>query len=154
MKLVSVELKGFDVGYGTYVVLRRDTAVGPRVPTNEEALIGRTRLDSVLIDKVGVEEKVGVGVVVEFDNGVESDDVTAVFDGPSPGMFTGKHADGSGVDADHNCVPQDVVVCRKAAFMSRSTSIPISLSAVMPVFEAPALWLHAPSLSISSPPLH
>ena len=101
---MDVELKVFDVGYGTYVMLRLDTAVGPAVPTIEEALIGPTRLDSVLVGKVGVEAEVGVGDVVEFDNGVESDDVTAVFDGPSPGMFTGKHADGSGVDADHNCV--------------------------------------------------
>lgn len=139
MKPVDVELKVFDVGYGMYVMLRLDTAVRAGVPTIEEALIGRTILDSVLVGKVGVEEEVGVGDVVEYDNGVESDDVTAVFDGPSPGMATGKHADGSGVDADHNCVSQDAVLCNTWAFMSRSTSIPISLSAVMPVFEAPAL---------------
>ena len=120
-------------------MLRLDTAVGPRVPIIEEAFIGRTRLDSVLVDKVGVEEEVGVGDVVGFDDGVESDDVTAVFDGPSPGMLTGKHADGSGVDVDHNFVPQDAVSCNTPASMSRSTSIPILLSAVMPVFEAPAL---------------
>ena len=139
MKPVDVELKVFDVGYGTYVMLRLDTAVGPRVPTIEEALLGRTRLDNVLVGKVGMEEEVGVGDVVGFDNGVESNDVTAVFDGPSPGMLTGKHVDGNGVDADHNFVPQDAVSCNTPAFMSRSTSIPILLSAVMPVFEAPAL---------------
>ena len=141
MKPVDVELKVLDVGYGTYVMLRLDTAVGPAVPTIEEALIGRRRLDdSVLVGKVGLEEEeVGVGDVAGFDDGVESDDVTAVFEGPSPGMLSGKHADGSGVDADHNFVSQDAVFCNTAALMARSTSIPISLSAVMPVFKAPAL---------------
>ena len=119
--------------------IRLDTAVGPRVPTIDEALNGRTRLDSVLVGKVGVDEEFSVNDVVEIDDGVESDDVKTVFDGPSPGMFTEKHADGSGVDADHNCVPQDAVSCSTLASMSRSTSIPISLSAVMPVFEASAL---------------
>ena len=122
-------------------MLRLDTAVGPAVPTIEEALIGRRRLDdSVLVGKVGLEEEeVGVGDVAGFDDGVESDDVTAVFEGPSPGMLSGKHADGSGVDADHNFVSQDAVFCNTAALMASYTSIPISLSAVMPVFKAPAL---------------
>ncbi len=95
--------------------------------------------DDMIVDEVGVEEEVGVGDVVEINAMVESDAVAVVLDGPSPGMLSGKHADGSCVDAEYSCVPQDAVSCSTEAVRSKSTAMPISFSAVMPVFEAPAL---------------
>ena len=148
---MDVELKVFDMGYGTDVMVALENVANPvEAPFVASVAVrfkGRINDDVVfedvgddmIVDEVGVEEEVGVGDVVEINGVVEKDAVAAVLDGPSPGMLSGKHADGSGVDAEYNCVPQDAVSCSTSAVRSKSTAMPISFSAVMPVFEAPAL---------------
>ncbi len=139
------------MGYRTDVIVALEDVVNPvEAPFVASVAVlfkGRINEDIVLedvgddmtVDKVGVEEGVSVRDVVEMNGAVENDAVAVVLDGPSPGMLSGKQADGSGVDAEYNCVPQDAVSCSTEAVRSKSTAMPISFSAVMPVFEAPAL---------------
>ena len=148
---MDVELKVFDVGYGTDVIVALENVANPvEAPFVSsvavlfkgwisEDIVFEDMGDEIIVDKVGVEEEGGVRDVVEISGVVESDAVAVVLDGPSPGMLSGKHADGSGVDAEYNCVPQDAVSCSTSAVRSKSTAMPLSFSDVMPVFEAPSL---------------
>ncbi len=83
--------------------------------------------------------------VVGFENRL-----LALDGGSRPGILTGKHFDGRGLEEDHSGVDQGKSWFPTLASNLKSTSILASLSTLTPVFEAPSSELQTPLSSIST----
>ena len=76
--------------------------------------------------------------------------LVALDDGSRPGILTGKHFDGKGLEEDHSGVDQGTSSFPTLASNPKSTSILASLSTLTPVFEAPLSELQTPFSSTSN----